>query len=138
MLLCFHIVLNIEEALSDEQCIILLFCLTHTSLLLKLIFIGIQLLYNVVLVCTVQENKSVIHIHISPLLGLPWSHRSALSRVHCAHYLSILYIVSIVYMYQSQFSQLLATFPPWYTHICSLYLYLCTKVNTYTDSENKS
>ena len=31
-----------------------------------LIFIGIQLLYNVVLVSTILQNESAIHIHVSP------------------------------------------------------------------------
>ena len=36
------------------------------------IFIGVQLLYNAVLVSTVQQSESAIHIHISPsLLSLP-------------------------------------------------------------------
>ena len=34
--------------------------------LFKLIFIGVYLLYIVILVSTVQKNESVIHIHISP------------------------------------------------------------------------
>ena len=39
----------------------------YTSIFLYLIFIGIQLLYNVVLVSAVQQSESVIHIHISTL-----------------------------------------------------------------------
>ena len=34
---------------------------------LKLIFIGVQLIYNVVLVSALQQSESVIHIHISTL-----------------------------------------------------------------------
>ena len=34
---------------------------------LKLIFIGVQLIYNIVLVSTVQQSESVIHTHISTL-----------------------------------------------------------------------
>ena len=34
----------------------------------KIIFIGVQLIYNVVLVSAVQQSESVIHIHISTLL----------------------------------------------------------------------
>ena len=33
----------------------------------KKIFIGVQLIYNVVLVSGVQQSESVIHIHISTL-----------------------------------------------------------------------
>ena len=36
--------------------------------LLKLIFIGVQLRYNVVLVSIIQQSESAIHIQISPLL----------------------------------------------------------------------
>ena len=32
-----------------------------------LIFIGVYFLYNVVLVSTVQQSDSTIHIHLSPL-----------------------------------------------------------------------
>ena len=55
-------------------------------LFLKLIFIGVQLLCNVVLVSTVQQNESAIHIHIFPLFGFPshLDHRHAFSRVPCA------------------------------------------------------
>ena len=35
---------------------------------LKKIFIGIQSLYNVVLVSTIQQSESGIRMHISPLL----------------------------------------------------------------------
>ena len=40
-----------------------------------LIFIGVELLYNVVLVSTVQKSESAIHIHISPLfcISFPFS-----------------------------------------------------------------
>ena len=40
---------------------------------------GVQLLYNVVLVSTVQQSESVTPIHVSPLC-----HHRALSRVFCA------------------------------------------------------
>ena len=49
-----------------------------------LIFIGVQLLYNVVLVSAVQQNESVICIYISPLFfRFPshLGHHSSLSRV---------------------------------------------------------
>ena len=34
----------------------------------KITFIGVQLVYNVVLVSSVQQNESVIHIHVSTVL----------------------------------------------------------------------
>ena len=52
----------------------------------KLIFIGVQLLYNAVLVSAVQQSEAAIHKHISLLFGRP-SHlgpHSALSQVPCA------------------------------------------------------
>ena len=38
-------------------------------LFLKLILIGVQLLYNIGLVSTVQQKESAIDIHISPPFG---------------------------------------------------------------------
>ena len=38
------------------------------SALLKLIFIGVQLLYNVMLVSAVQQNESAVHIHTADIL----------------------------------------------------------------------
>ena len=35
---------------------------------LKLIFIGVQLFYNVVLVSAVQQSESAVCMHISPFL----------------------------------------------------------------------
>lgn len=46
------------------------------------IFTGVQLLYNAVLVSTVQQSESAIHIHISPsLLSLPPTDPSLTSRL---------------------------------------------------------
>ena len=49
----------------------------------KLIFIGVQLLYNVVLVSAVQQSESVIYIQLSLFFGFPshLGHHRALSRV---------------------------------------------------------
>ena len=73
------------------------------------IFIGVQLLYNVVLVSTVQQSESAIRIHICPLFWISFSCRSLQSTEQSSlcyavgsHQLSILYIVSIVYICQSQ------------------------------------
>ena len=51
-----------------------------------LIFIGVWLLYNVVLASTAQQNESAVHIQISPPFGLPshLAYHSALGRVPCA------------------------------------------------------
>ena len=42
----------------------------------KFIFIGLELLYNAVLVSTVQQSESAVHIHISPLFWLSFPFRS--------------------------------------------------------------
>ena len=70
-------------------------------------FYGLWLLYNVILVCTVQQKKSVIHIHIVSLFTisfpLSWPQsieQSSLCYTVCSHQLSILYM--LVYTWQSQ------------------------------------
>ena len=46
---------------------------------LKLLFIGVYLLYNAVLVFTVQQSESALWIHIYPLLGITCPFSSPLS-----------------------------------------------------------
>ena len=75
--------------------------LKRIELFLKLIFVGVDLLYSVVLVSAVQQSGSAIHIHISPL----WS--SFPFRVPCAiqWLTSVIYFIhsiNNVYTYQSQ------------------------------------
>ena len=48
-------------------------------LIFKLIFTGVQLLFNVVLISAVQQSESAIHIHISPLFWISSPFRSAQS-----------------------------------------------------------
>ena len=77
------------------------FCLYLIKIFFKLIFIGMQLLYNVVLGFATQQNESAIFFHISSLFGFPshlghqehWVEFSVL----CSR-LPILSIVSVVYM----------------------------------------
>ena len=45
------------------------------SFFLKLIFIGVELLYNVVLVSAIQQIESSIRIDISPLLWISFPFR---------------------------------------------------------------
>ena len=98
-----------HSPLTSGNHVIVLMCSLFVCLLcmlfLKLIFIGVQLLYNVVLISTVQQSESVIRIHISPLFGISFPFRSpqsteqsSLSYTVGSHQLSILYIVSVVYM----------------------------------------
>ena len=69
---------------------------------LKLIFIGVQLLYSVVLVSAVQQSED-IRIHISPPFWISFPFRSprsnessSLSCTADSHSLPTLYIVSVV------------------------------------------
>ena len=93
-----------------------LFAFILTSLL---IFIGVQLLYNIVLVSTVQQSESAICIHISTLFQIPFPYRSlqsieqsSLCYTAGSYQLSILRIV--VYICQSQSPNLsLPPLSPW-------------------------
>ena len=85
-----------------------LFRLRYFSFFFKLIFIGIQLIYNVVLVSAVQQSESVIHIHISTLFKILFPYRSLQSIEQCslcytvgAYQLSILYVVVCICQSQS-------------------------------------
>ena len=73
-----------------------------------IIFIGVQLLYNVVLVSAVQKNESALCTHIPPLC-----HHRALSRVPCAtQQVLSRYIHIAVYIRQSQsFNSAYPAFP---------------------------
>ena len=66
---------------------------------LKIIFIGVQLIYNVVLVSAVAE-QSVIHIHISTLFQILFPYRSLQSTEQsCLCYtVGHYFIYSVVYM----------------------------------------
>ena len=68
----------------------------------KLIFVGGQLLYNVVLVSAVQQSASAVRIHISPLFWISFPFRSpqsieqsSLCYTAGSHQISVLYIVCI-------------------------------------------
>ena len=74
---------------------------------IKLFFIRVQLLYNIVLVSIVQQNEITVCSHISPLFWISFPFRSPRSTVQnslCykagSHQLSIFYIT--VYICQSQ------------------------------------
>ena len=47
----------------------------HYDILL-LVFIGVELPYNVVLVSAIQQSESTVCTHISPLLGISFPFRS--------------------------------------------------------------
>ena len=67
---------------GQPQCTFFLVCF----LLLFLIFVGVQLIYNIVLVSGVQQSDSVIHVHISIFVRF-FSHVGyyrILSKVPCA------------------------------------------------------
>ena len=95
----------------------------------KLIFIGVQLLYNVVLISTVQQSEAGMHVHTStpfwisfPCRSPQSTEQSSLSCTVCSHWLSILCIVSIVYMRQSQSSNSSHPPSPLGVHFFVLYL----------------
>ena len=81
----------------------------------KLIVIGVQLLYNVMLISTVQQNESAIHIHISPPFGTSFPFRSpqgikqnSLCHTVCTYYL--FYIINSVYVSGPNQSSLISEF----------------------------
>ena len=101
---------------------------------LKLIFIGVLLLYNVKLDSAVQQTESVIHIHIPPLFWISFPFRSpqsieqrSLCYTVCSHQLSILYIVLIVYICQSQSPN--SSYPPFLLGMRMFVLYICVSIS---------
>ena len=83
----------------------------------------------------VQQNESVIHIHISPLFWISFPLRSPQSTEQSSlcytvgsHQLSILYIVSIVYISQSQ-SPNLSHPTPFLLGIHTFVLYVCVSIS---------
>ena len=79
--------------------------LLQSLFLLFLIFTGVQLLYCVVLVSTLQQGESATYLHASPLfwISFPLGLHRGLNRASCAYtvdsrQLSILYIASIMYI----------------------------------------
>ena len=62
------------------------FYVVHFYNFFKLIFTGVQLIYNVVLVSAIQLSESVVHIHKSTLFRFHshTGHYRGLSRVLCA------------------------------------------------------
>ena len=97
------------------------------------IFIGVQLLYNIVLVSTVQHSESAIHIRISPLFWISFPFRSPQSTeqfpVLYSRFSLVIYCIhSINSVYMSiSISQFIPPLPPWYPYVCSLCLclYFC-------------
>ena len=81
---------------------------TLNSFFFFLIFIGVQLIYNVVLLLGVQQSESVIHIHISTLFQILFPYRplqsteqSSLCYTVGPYQLSILHIVVCICQSQS-------------------------------------
>ena len=96
----------------------------------KLIFIEVQLLYNIVIVSTVQQSELAIRIHIPPLFWISFPFRSpqsieqsSLCYTVASHQLCILYIVSKVYICQSQSPN--SSHPPFPLGIHTFVLYAC-------------
>ena len=115
-------------------------CIKCKVLFFKLIFVGIELLYNVVLVPTVQHNESARHVSPPCWTSFPFrspqcSKQSSLCYVACSHYLSVLYVVSIVYIMSIPISQFLPPHHPF--PLVSMQTILFAKQNRHTDIENR-
>ena len=100
---------------------------------LDFFLIGVQLLYNVVLVSAVQHSESAICTHISSLfwISIPFrspqsTEQSSLCYTAGSHQLSILYIV-VIYVNPNLPIHPMRPFPPWCPLVCSLRLclYFC-------------
>ena len=105
------------------------FFLFHFPFFFKLIFIGVQLLYNVVLVSTVQQSESAIRIHISPLFSdfLPiqvtTEHSVEFPELYSRFSLVTYFIHSINNVYMSiPISQFIPP-PPSFTPLVSIHLF---------------
>ena len=72
--------------------------LSYYLVFFKLVFIDVQLIYNVVLVSAVQQSKSAIHIHISTLFQVPFPIRSLQSIEQS----SLCYTVGSYYLFYIQ------------------------------------
>ena len=55
-----HVYTHVKPLIEDTQRPLIV---PSLFLFFKLIFLGVELIYNVVLVSAVQQSKSVIHIH---------------------------------------------------------------------------
>ena len=102
---------------------------------LKLIFIKVYLLYNVVLVSTVQQNESIIYIHI---ISFHWDFLpNQVTRVHLIEFLVLYSMFSWVICSKHSINSIHASIPifhslppphsPWYPNIWTLCLclYFC-------------
>ena len=99
----------IQQQHSCQENFLVIFSYKSMVSFFFLIFIGVQLLYNILLVSAIQQSESAIRIHISPLFWISFpfkspqsDEQSSLCYTVGSHQLSILYIVSTVYICQSQ------------------------------------
>ena len=81
----------------------------HRIFFIIFFFIEVQLLYNVALASTIQQNETAMHTNIEPSFWISFLFRSPqgtgqgfLSYKVGSHQLTILYIASIVHICQSQ------------------------------------
>ena len=119
--------LGLRDACEECQCLLgtLTFCQE-----LVLICIGVESLYNVVLVPTVQQSGSGICIHMSLSFGVPshWG-QSRVPAVYSWFSLVVYFIYSINSVYMLiPISQSTSSFPAWYVYIGSLSLF-CKEEN---------
>ena len=110
-----------------------LFPISLSLFILKLIFIGVQLLHNGVLVSTVQQDESAIHIHRSPPFWTSFPFRSPftmseLSGVPCTVYSMFPLVIYFMHSFNSIYvsmpvSQLLPLSPCLLSPLVSTYLF---------------
>ena len=83
----FQGLLSLYYLIKQHHLIQVSFFLNVPFFFLNNVFTGVQLLYNVVLVSTVQQSKLAICEHICPLFGFPshLDHHRELSRVPCIY-----------------------------------------------------
>ena len=76
--------------------------LKRIELFLKLIFVGVDLLYSIVLVSAVQQSGSAIWLYVPPLFWIPshLAYHRALGKVSCA-----IQQVLISYLFYTQYQQ---------------------------------
>ena len=88
------------------------------------IFIGVQLLYNVMLFSAVPQLISYTYTLI-PSFWISFPFRTPHNIEQSSHLLSILYIIMYICLSQFPYSFHIPPLPLWSPYICSLHLYLC-------------
>ena len=119
----------IKEGNDIVRFCFVLFTWTALQIYFSLNFIGVELLYHVVLVSAVEQSESPIHIHTSPLFWVSFPFRSPQSidqsPLCCIHQVLINYL-----FYIWQYMHVSSNLPIHPNHllplgVCTFVLYLC-------------